>query len=298
MNITFLGGGNMATALIGGLAGRGSATRGDETPRGDAATPGGGTPAAPVRITVIDPSAPQRERLARDFGVTALAAADPALAVGEVLVLAVKPQQMREALLPLAAGARDALVVSVAAGIRAADIARWLGGHRRVVRTMPNTPALIGAGITGLWAASDVMAADRMLAERIVRAVGEAVWVGEEVLLDAVTAVSGSGPAYVFAFMEAMQAAGVRLGLDETSAARLTLATFRGAAALAAGATVPLATLREQVTSKGGTTAAALAQLQAHAVSEHIDEAVRAAFRRAGELADEFGRDPGSSARP
>jgi pyrroline-5-carboxylate reductase len=286
MNITFLGGGNMATALIGGLAGRGEGQRGDEAP------------AAPVRVTVIDPSAAQRERLVRDFGVTALAAAEPTMAVGEVLVLAVKPQQMREALLPLADGARNALVVSVAAGIRAADIARWLGGHRRVVRAMPNTPALIGAGITGLWAASEVSDADRELAERIVRAVGEAVWVGEEVLLDAVTAVSGSGPAYVFAFMEAVQAAGVRLGLDETSAARLTLATFRGAAALAAGATVPLATLREQVTSKGGTTAAALARLQAHAVGDHIDEAVRAAFRRAGELADEFGRDPADSARP
>jgi len=213
-------------------------------------------------------------------------------------VLAVKPQQMREALLPVAAGARDALIVSVAAGIRAADIARWLGGHRRIVRTMPNTPALIGAGITGLWAAATVDATDRALAERIVRAVGEAVWVREEILLDAVTAVSGSGPAYVFAFMEAVQAAGVRLGLDEASAARLTLATFQGAAALAAGATVPLATLREQVTSKGGTTAAALAQLQSRAVGEHIDEAVRAAFRRAGELADEFGRDPAGSARP
>jgi pyrroline-5-carboxylate reductase len=277
MNITFLGGGNMATALIGGLAGR---------------TDAAGTSAAPPSITVIDPSAAQRERLVREFGVTALEAADPRVPVGDVLVLAVKPQQMREALLPVAASARDALVVSVAAGIRAADIARWLDGHQRVIRTMPNTPALIGAGITGLWAADTVGSADRALAERIVRAVGDAVWVGEEILLDAVTAVSGSGPAYVFAFMEAVQAAGARLGLDEASAARLTLATFRGAAALAAGATVPLATLREQVTSKGGTTAAALAHLQASAVGARIDEAVEAAFRRAGELADEFGRDP------
>jgi pyrroline-5-carboxylate reductase len=275
MNITFLGGGNMATALIGGLVGRGAA----------------GADGAP-RVTVIDPAEAQRERLAREFGVTTLAAPDPAGPGCDVLVLAVKPQQMREALLPMARAARDSLVVSVAAGIRAADIARWLGGHARIVRAMPNTPALIGAGITGLWAAGQVGQADRAQAERIVRAVGEAVWVGEEILLDAVTAVSGSGPAYVFAFMEAVQAAGRRLGLDEAAAARLTLATFQGAAALAAGATVPLATLREQVTSKGGTTAAALAHMQAHGVGTLIGEAVEAAFRRAGELADDFGRDP------
>jgi pyrroline-5-carboxylate reductase len=275
MNITFLGGGNMATALIGGLVGRGAA----------------GADGAP-RVTVIDPAEAQRERLAREFGVTTLAAPDPAGPACDVLVLAVKPQQMREALLPMARPARDALVVSVAAGIRAADIARWLGGHGRIVRAMPNTPALIGAGITGLWAAAQVGGPDRAQAERIVRAVGEAVWVGEEILLDAVTAVSGSGPAYVFAFMEAVQAAGRRLGLDEAAAARLTLATFQGAAALAAGATVPLATLREQVTSKGGTTAAALAHMQTQGVGTLIGEAVEAAFRRAGELADDFGRDP------
>lgn len=274
MNITFLGGGNMATALIGGLVGRGKAAGG-----------------AVARVTVIDPAQAQRERLVREFGVTALAAPE---AAGEcdLLVLAVKPQQMREALLPMANPARDALVLSVAAGIRAADIARWLGGHGRIVRAMPNTPALIGAGITGLWADGQVGEADRAQAERIVRAVGAAVWVGQEILLDAVTAVSGSGPAYVFAFMEAVQAAGTRLGLDPQAASRLTLATFQGAAALAAGASVPLATLREQVTSKGGTTAAALAHMQSHDVGRLIGEAIEAAFRRAGELADDFGRDP------
>ncbi|MEI8304416.1 MAG: pyrroline-5-carboxylate reductase [Burkholderiales bacterium] len=271
MNITFLGGGNMATALIGGLL-----TQVEPRPH----------------ITVIDPAAGQRERLAREFGVQTLAAPAAQAQACDLLVLAVKPQQMREALLPLAAQARSALVVSVAAGIRFADLSRWLGGHTRIVRTMPNTPALIGAGITGLWAAPAVGEADRALAEQVVRAVGEAVWVSQEAQLDAVTALSGSGPAYVFYFIEAMQAAGARLGLDPEAAAQLTLATFRGAAALASGATVPVSTLREQVTSKGGTTAAALASMQSHGLAGRIDEAMAAACQRAAELADEFGRDP------
>jgi len=160
------------------------------------------------------------------------------------------------------------------------------------VRTMPNTPALIGAGITGLWAPEAVSAPDRALAERIVRTVGEAVWVGQESMLDAVTAVSGSGPAYVFLFMESVHAAALKLGLDEAGAKALTLATFRGAAALASQATVPLATLREQVTSKGGTTAAALAVMGQREIPAAIGAAVEAACQRSVELADEFGRDP------
>lgn len=271
MKITFVGGGNMASALIGGLMGMAT-----------------GRP----EVTVIDPVPAQGERLARDFGITArtaLAATDPPC---DVLILAVKPQQMRDALAPLTAHARDALVISVAAGIRAADLARWLGNHQRVVRTMPNTPALIGAGITGLWAGPGVSAADRALAQRIVTAVGEALWVAEESLLDAVTAVSGSGPAYVFFFMEAVHAAAVKLGFDDAAARQLTLATFRGAAALATNATEPLAVLRERVTSKGGTTAAALAVMNERQIGLHIGDAVAAACRRSVELADEFGRDP------
>ncbi|HPU51276.1 MAG TPA: pyrroline-5-carboxylate reductase [Burkholderiaceae bacterium] len=280
MNITFVGGGNMASALIGGLLGR--------------ARPGaaGGSTDTP-RITVIDPEPAQRERLGREFGVSAVAGLAPGAAPCDVLVLAVKPQQMREALAPLAAHARQALVISVAAGIRAADLARWLGGHTRVVRTMPNTPALIGAGITGLWASPELPRADRELAQRIVNAVGESLWVEQEAMLDAVTAISGSGPAYVFFFMEAVHAAAVRLGFTDEAARQLTLATFRGAAALASNSTDPIAVLREKVTSKGGTTAAALAVMQERELAAHVGDAVAAACRRSVELADEFGRDPG-----
>lgn len=274
MNITFVGGGNMATALIGGLVG------------------GSGQGTGKPAITVLDPAATQRERLASDFGVRALDALPAGEPGCEVLVLAVKPQQMREALLPLVAHARHALVISVAAGIRAGDLSRWLGGHTRIVRTMPNTPALIGAGITGLWADANVAAADRELAQRIVAAVGETVWVDTEPLLDAVTAVSGSGPAYVFYFMEAVEAAGRRLGLNASQARQLTLATFRGAAALASQSSEPPSVLRERVTSKGGTTAAALAVMAGHQLADPIAEAIATACRRGAELADEFGRDP------
>ena len=283
MNITFVGGGNMASALIGGLLGR----------TGAAGSSNARAIAAPANITVIDPVAEQCERLQRDFGVCAMPALAAGVAPCDVLVLAVKPQQMREALAPLAAHARPALVLSVAAGIRADDLARWLGGHPRVVRAMPNTPALIGAGITGLWAGPGVSAADRELAQRIVGAVGQSLWVADEPMLDAVTAVSGSGPAYVFLFMEAVHAAAVKLGFDAAAARELTLATFRGAAALAANSAEPLSVLRERVTSKGGTTAAALAIMNERQLAAHIGDAVSAACRRSVELADEFGRDPG-----
>ncbi len=280
MNISFVGGGNMASALIGGLLGRTAKE--------------GSTPASATlpTITVFDPAPEQRERLARDFGVNAAIAPDADSPPCDVLILAVKPQQMREALVPLAAHARQALVISVAAGIRATDLSRWLGEHPRVVRTMPNTPALIGAGITGLWAGPGVSNQDRALAQQIVSAVGESLWVGEEAMLDAVTAVSGSGPAYVFYFMESVHAAAVQLGFDDAAARQLTLATFRGAAALASNSPDPLSILRERVTSKGGTTAAALQVMNERALAAHIGDAVAAACRRSVELADEFGRDP------
>jgi pyrroline-5-carboxylate reductase len=196
---------------------------------------------------------------------------------------------MREAATALAPLLRDQLVISVAAGIRAADLSRWLGGHARIVRSMPNTPALVGEGVTGLAALPGLPQADRDTADTILRAVGQTVWVEHEGLLDAVTAVSGSGPAYVFYFMESMHRAALALGLDDDQARRLTLATFAGAARLAASSDEPPAVLRERVTSKGGTTAAALAVLGERGVQQDIVDALAAACRRSVEMGDEFG---------
>ena len=270
MKITFIGGGNMASALIGGML-AGSRDARD--------------------IAVVDPDAASRDRVASRFGVSTFGRADAGALDCDVIVLAVKPQQMRAVARDIAPVLRDQLVISVAAGIRSADLSRWLGGHTRIVRTMPNTPALIGEGITALVAARGVADADRGTAEAIMRAAGQTLWVDDESLIDAVTAVSGSGPAYVFFFMEAMQAAAQAAGFDEAQARKLTLATFAGAARLAAGSEDPPSVLREKVTSKGGTTAAALAVLGERAVQAHIGEAIEAARRRSAELGDEFGRD-------
>jgi pyrroline-5-carboxylate reductase len=181
------------------------------------------------------------------------------------------------------------LIVSIAAGTRSADIGRWLGVDA-IVRTMPNTPALIGRGITGMAATAAVDAAQRALAESILRAAGDVLWFDDEAQLDAVTAVSGSGPAYVFYFIEALARAGEEMGLGGDKARALAVQTFVGAAHLAAQSAEPLSVLRERVTSKGGTTAAALSWLEANAVSARIVEAAQAAQRRALELGDEFGR--------
>jgi len=270
MKIGFIGGGNMASAIIGGLLRQGFA--------------------APD-FHVVDPYAPGREKLERDFGVTTSAAADAALEQCAVIVMAVKPQQMREAAGALAPHLRTQLVLSIAAGIRIADLSRWLGGHARIVRSMPNTPALIGAGISAMVAGSGVDAAGRAAAERILAAVGRAVWVEGEALLDPVTAVSGSGPAYVFYFLEAMQAAGSELGLPAATVRELALETFIGAARLAAQSPETFATLRERVTSKGGTTAAALAVMNQHGMKETFIAALKAASNRSRELGDEMGQD-------
>ena len=270
MRLTFIGGGNMAIALIGGLVG----------PHGGNAT-----------IAVVEPLAAQRELLAQRFGVAVHAQPSAAALDADVVVLAVKPQQMREVALGLAPFVAGRLVISIAAGIRASDLSRWLGGHRRIVRCMPNTPALIGAGITGLAAMPGLDAADREAARSVLAAVGETLWVDDESGLDAVTAVSGSGPAYVFYFMEAMHRAARELGLDDAQARRLTQATFSGAARLAASSDEPPSVLRERVTSKGGTTAAALAVMGERSVAAHIVEALGAACRRSAELGDEFGAD-------
>lgn len=268
MRITFIGGGNMAAALIGGILAR---------------SPSDAT------ISAIDPVAAQRAMLAERFGIATHAEASREALDADVLVMAVKPQQMREAAQAVAPMAAGRLVVSVAAGIRATDLSRWLGGHRRIVRCMPNTPALVGQGITGLAALPGLDAADRSIAEGILSSVGQTLWVDDESMLDAVTAVSGSGPAYVFYFMEAIQAAAQRMGFSEAQARQLTLATFSGAARLASDSPEPPSVLRERVTSKGGTTAAALSVMAERDLAAHIGDALEAARARSVSLGDEFG---------
>lgn len=270
MNISFIGGGNMAQAIIGGLLKRGF---------------------DPAAIAVVEVLAEARERLARNGGVRCFGSAAEAAPYGELVVMAVKPQQMREAALQLAPHLRDELVLSVAAGTRLADLSRWLGGHSLLARCMPNMPALVGAGVSGAWCAPQVSAAQRAQIAQVLESVGELVWVDEERLLDPVTAVSGSGPAYVFYFIEALERAGVELGLSPGQARRLAIATFSGAAKLAADSTETVAGLRARVTSRGGTTEAALASMEASAVGDAIVRAIRAADERARELGEQLGRE-------
>jgi pyrroline-5-carboxylate reductase len=268
--IAFVGGGNMATGLIGGLIAR-------------------GTP--PSSIVVADPETSQRSRLEHDYGVTTVADAPSAVIGARTVVLAVKPQQMAQVARSIGGqvAASGALVISVAAGIRLQDIARWLGPGVPLIRTMPNRPALIGAGITALYAMPGVDAASRQEAEAILAACGPTVWVPEESQLDVVTAVSGSGPAYFFLLIECLEAAGTQLGLDPVTARRLAVETARGSGQMAAEATESPAELRAQVTSKGGTTAAALEVLEAAGVRGIFAAAVAAGARRATALAQEFG---------
>jgi pyrroline-5-carboxylate reductase len=270
LRLTFIGGGNMAAALIAGLAGQ--------------LTDG-------ANITVVDPNPEQLVKLADSFGVRTGSAIDLDAAASEVIVLAVKPQHMREVAASLQPLLKDALVLSIAAGIRAADLSRWLGGHGAIVRCMPNTPALIGQGITGMVALPAVSAEHRDLADSIMKAVGQTVWLEEEALIDPVTAVSGSGPAYVFYFIEAMQQAAEELGLTAQQGRQLSLATFTGAAQLAARSADEVAVLRERVTSKGGTTHAALQSMEGDGVKQAIVRAVKAAAARGAQMGDELGKD-------
>ena len=270
MKVTFLGGGNMGAAIIGGLVARGFAA---------------------ADITVVDPGAAARENLAARFGVTVREAAGPGLPAADALVLAVKPQQMREAVRPLLPLDPSTVVVTIAAGIRIADLSRWLGGHAAIVRAMPNTPALVHAGVTGLFAPAAVGAEGRGRAEELLGAVGETVWLAREEDLDAVTAVSGSGPAYVFYFIEALERAGVEMGLAPEAARALALGTFVGAAKLAKERGGDPAVLRAQVTSKGGTTERALGEMEGAALKARFIEAVKAACARSRELGEQLGRD-------
>ncbi len=269
--IAFIGGGNMASALIAGLAGQLTAG---------------------ANIHVVDPNPGQLARLADGFGVTTAPQIDEAVGAADVIVLAVKPQQMREVaagLLPQLKGKDGALLLSIAAGIRSADLSRWLGGYGAIVRAMPNTPALIGRGITGMVAMAGVTPAQQSAADDIMKAVGATVWLDDEALIDPVTAVSGSGPAYVFYFIEAMQQAAQELGLSAEQGKQLALATFAGAAQLAAQSPDEVAVLRERVTSKGGTTYAALQSMEQAGVKQAIVAAVRAAAARGRELGEELG---------
>ncbi|NDY93501.1 pyrroline-5-carboxylate reductase [Ideonella livida] len=267
--IAFIGGGNMASAILGGLL----------------AT---GTPAA--SLLVVEPFAEQAQRLRERFaGLTVLEAAGPALASAQVVVWAVKPQLFTEAAAPCAAHIGGALQLSVMAGIRSDALVRATGSAR-VVRTMPNTPALVGQGMTGLFATPAVSPADRGQVQALLAATGELLWVEHEAQLDAVTALSGSGPAYVFYFIEAMMQAGAELGLSPEQSRRLAVGTFRGGAALCGQSEEPPEVLRQRVTSKGGTTYAALTAMEAAGMKPAFVQALHAAARRAQELGDEFGR--------
>jgi len=268
IDIAFVGGGNMATAIIGGLLRQGRAAN---------------------SILVIDPVAEQRQRLQDKLGVQTAAGPDSALSQASTVVWAVKPQQFKEAAGACAALCPQALHYSVMAGLRTDDMARLLGSPR-IVRAMPNTPALVGQGMTGLFARAEVTPQERERIEQMVAPTGQHLWVQREADLDAVTALSGSGPAYVFLFIETMMQAAQDMGLSAEQGRQLALATFGGATALAAQSPDAPGVLRERVTSKGGTTYAALTHLEAAGVKPAFIAAMRAAEKRAGELGDEFGR--------
>ena len=259
--VAFIGGGNMARSLIGGLVAR-------------------GTLASTLRVA--EPVAELREALARDFGVGTHAHARDAADGAGLWLMAVKPQVMRSvcADLQTIAQAQQPVVVSIAAGITTDQLAHWLGGDLAVVRAMPNTPALLGAGVTGLFANARVDGAQRAGADALLAAVGPTVWIDDETLMDAVTAVSGSGPAYVFLLAEAMQAAGVAQGLDPTAARALVQQTLLGAARMLVEQGEPADVLRARVTSPGGTTQAAIETFEAGGLRALVDRAIDAATRR------------------
>ena len=265
--IAFIGGGNMASAISGGLIRQGH-------------------PAS--QIEVVEPWDEARAALRKSFAIEALPAPGPQLARAGIVVWAVKPQTFKDAAAQAREHTQGALHLSVAAGIRSDSIAQWLGSEC-IVRTMPNTPALVGKGMSALYARPGVSAAQCQSVEAIMATTGEFLWVEREKQLDAVTALSGSGPAYVFYFLEAMTRAGVGMGLTEPQAHQLAVGTFVGASELARRSDEPPALLRQRVTSKGGTTYAALQSMEAAGVAASFEAAMRAAEQRAHELGDEFG---------
>ena len=265
--VAFIGGGNMASAIMGGLVRQGMSTR---------------------QIEVVEPWAEARTALQKLYGIEAQAAPGAQLERASLVVWAVKPQTFQEAALQVRPHTPTALHLSVAAGIRSNSIARWLGSER-IVRAMPNTPALIGKGMTALYARPEVSADERQTVEQVIATTGEYLWVEEETQLDAVTALSGSGPAYVFYFLEAMAQAGVDMGLTRAQAQQLAVGTFVGASELALRSGEPPEVLRQRVTSKGGTTHAAIESLEKDGVRQQFMRALQAAQQRARELGDEFG---------
>ena len=267
--LAFVGGGNMANAILGGLLREGL---------------------APKQVVVIEPFAETADKLRKELGVEVHAQASHVLANSDLVVWAVKPQVFKDAALPVASFTQNSLHLSVAAGIRSDSIARWLHTNR-VVRSMPNTPALVGQGMTGLFARDGVSAQDKKLVEHVLKSTGEWLWLTQESDLDVVTALSGSGPAYVFYFLEAMTEAGVQMGLSQEQAYHLAKATFGGATHLARQSSDSPQVLRQRVTSKGGTTYAALTSMAQDHVKEAFVKAMLAAQQRAGELGDEFGKD-------
>ena len=269
MKITFLGGGNMANALISGLLKQGAKAR---------------------NITVVEIDANIRERLSSTYGVCCLATIDASFPSEGLIILAVKPQQMQAAITPLVPYLSRQIVVSIAAGLRLDTLSRWLGAYRCIVRAMPNTPCLINAGMTGLFAFPEVSPSDRQAAENALGAVGETLWLSDEKQMDALTAISGSGPAYVFLFIEALQQAGLALGFNKKEAEQLALATFAGATRLATQSQEDVSLLRQRVTSKGGTTEAAIHTMIEGGIDKIILSGVEAAQARSialGSLLDD-----------
>jgi len=268
MDICFIGGGNMATALIGGMLGKDF---------------------VPQQISVVEINAENRTRIWNDFSIQTFENFSEGIAHSQIILLAVKPQQLREVSLQLAPSLRsEQLLISIAAGVRAADLARWIGSQM-IVRAMPNTPAMIRNGITGLYALSAVSDTQRDQAQKIMATVGETIWLQDEMMMDAITAISGSGPAYVFYFIEALQQAAQKMGFSNADARRLSVSTFLGASKLAAASNEDVSMLRARVTSKNGTTDSAISSMANNQIAEHIVEAALAAQARSHKIGDEIG---------
>lgn len=266
--IGFIGGGNMASAMIIGL----------KQQQFD-----------PQSIQVIELDLDKRLNLENTFSIHTSGQLED-IAQNDVIILAVKPQQLKALATSLAPLLKQQLIVSIAAGIRIEDLSRWLGNYPSIVRAMPNTPAQIQAGVTGVYAPSEVTASQKQQATEILEAIGDTVWLTREEDLDAVTAISGSGPAYVFYFIEALQEAATQLGLSEAQARQLSIATFQGASQLAANSSTPVQTLRMQVTSKGGTTEQGILSLETSQVKQAIMLATQQAEKRARMMGDELGK--------
>ncbi|MEO6422990.1 MAG: pyrroline-5-carboxylate reductase [Candidatus Nitrotoga sp.] len=268
MKVCFVGGGNMATALIGGLLKQDFVA---------------------AQISVVEINVSHHANLHNEFGVQVVAGLEAGVAGSDVIVLAVKPQQLQGVATKLVGLLTGQLLISIAAGIRAADLAHWLGS-KNIVRAMPNTPALIQSGVSGLYALPAVSQYHCDIAQTILAAVGTTIWLKDEKMMDAITAVSGSGPAYVFYFIEALQQAASELGFDAETSRHLATNTFIGAAKLADASNDDVSVLRARVTSKNGTTERALLSMETNAVKQHIVAAVQAAASRAREMGNEQGK--------